>query len=51
VAKAIGNVQPMNQVALHWQMLGFYIPPFEQGAVMIFWNSTKNDFTQHVMND
>jgi hypothetical protein len=26
VAKAIGNVQQMNQVALHWQMLGFYIP-------------------------
>jgi hypothetical protein len=26
VVKAIGNVQQMNQVALHWQMLDFFIP-------------------------
>ena len=31
---------------------GVLYSPFEQGgAVMIFWNNAKNDFTQIVMND
>ena len=50
MAKAIGNVHEPSSITL--ANAGVLYSPFEQGgAVMIFWNSAKNDFTQIVMND
>jgi hypothetical protein len=50
VAKAIGNVHEPSSITL--ANAGVLYSPFEQGgAVMIFWNSAKNYFTQIVMND
>jgi hypothetical protein len=52
VAKAIGNVQQMKPNSITLANAGVLYFPFEQGgAVMIFWNSAENDFTQIIMND